>query len=738
MRSLMGLGIRAFLCSGVALLATAGSASAQSVSANVSQSADSEPSGISEIIVTANKREQRLQDVAAAVTVVSPQSLTEQGELKLTDYASRVPGLTIIDASAGSESDQVTIRGVTTGGNNPTVSIYIDDIPLNAASPLALGSSIPDIDPADLRQIEVLKGPQGTLYGGGSIGGLIKYDTIAPVYNELSARAEIGGTAVHDGGLGYAVRASANIPINDQLALRISGFDREDPGYIDNLTTGQKDANVSHHNGGRVTLGWEINSKNTLEFTAFLDQNHALANDFVTMSPTTNQPIGSRYGTDTSAGTNFSKQSLAVYAIRFQSDLDWATLVSSTSYTQRHLNSAFDLTPALGPVVEAVFGVSNASAGVGDVVNTGKFTEEVRLNGTANKWLDWQVGAFYTHERSSIKQFWFSGDIVTGAAFPPVSDLGTDVAPSLFQQIAGFGDVTFHLTDRLSVTGGLRYSHDAVSETDSSEGLFYGTSYSRFSSSDHDVTYLINPKYDFTQDVSAYLRLSTGFRPGGPNVAQDVPKSYGPDKTTNYEGGLKGDFFAKRVTFDAAIFYIDWKDIQITGTGPNSTSYVYNGGKAHSQGIEASGVYRPVKALSIAANAAYTDARLDEALPQPGTTYAPSGARLPYSARFAGRLDVDYRRSVIKGWDGSVGASYVYVGDRFDSFAPDAVTPRYRLSPYGTLGLRAGIENATYAVHLYVDNVTNKLAYVSTFPILERYNTPVTPRTAGLSLSAKY
>jgi iron complex outermembrane recepter protein len=213
--------------------------------------AEGRPS-VEEVIVTAQKREERLRDVAAPVTVVNAQSLVDSNQLRIQDYYTRVPGLNV--TSLFPFHQLISIRGITTGNyTNQRVAVLVDDVPFGPSTYLGGGLVYPDFDPGDLNRVEVLRGPQGTLYGASSLGGLIKYVTVDPSMDRFGGKVRAGLTHVADGDdLGYDVRGSANIPLSDTLALLASGFTREDPGYIDNPVLGAEDINKAETVGGRL------------------------------------------------------------------------------------------------------------------------------------------------------------------------------------------------------------------------------------------------------------------------------------------------------------------------------------------------------------------------------------------------------------------------------------------------------------------------------------------------------
>ena len=332
-------GIAAFFAS----LATAFSASAQ-------EAADSNngQTTLSEVIVSAQKREERQQDVPIPMTVLNPEDLVRNGQSRLTDYFATVPGLSLNSGAFAAGTQYLTIRGLSTGANqNSTVATVIDDVPTGSGSVLAFGNfTSPDIDPSDLARIEVLKGPQGTLYGADSLGGLIKYVTVDPSTAALTGRVEVSGVDVPEGGIGYGVRAAVNIPVSDTLAIRASGFSRRDPGYVDNLTSGQTNVNSVDVYGGRLAALWRPSDDFSLKVSAILQQTDGNGTPYFdgqlspngTLQPTlgylkqTGEPFANPYTTQEQ-----------LYSATLRAKVAGLDLVSVTGYSVNKLDDWSDL-----------------------------------------------------------------------------------------------------------------------------------------------------------------------------------------------------------------------------------------------------------------------------------------------------------------------------------------------------------------------------------------------------------
>lgn len=712
--------------------------------------ASTKPVQLGAIIVTANKRSERLQDVPMAVSVLTDTQLERQNALSFADYASQVPGLNII--SSGEGWTQLVLRGITSGSRQPnaTVGTYIDDTPYGSSTIYAAGSMLtPDIDPSDIQRIEVLRGPQGTLYGSNTLGGLVKFVTTPPDTTEASARVGFSTSSVAGGGDGFGAHAMVNLPlVANTLGLRVNVYDRDDPGYIRNITTGQSEIDKANVSGGRAQLLWTPTDKVSVRFSALAQNLHSdgLANQGIDVNPSTLQPIYGWPNQARAAGTGMFKIKYRLYDLSVNADFGWAKLVSTTSYSTLRFNENTDITDLYGPVLNPLFGLSNGGYSELQPIALNKVTQELRLQSPADQTWEWRVGMFYTHEHTTDNQDILSFDASTGTpiALPTLGSVS--VGPALFDEWAGYGDLTWHATSHLSILLGARYSTDRTSYTQTSNGLLIGNTHFTTRGSDHPVTYLFNPSYKFSDDLMAYVRVASGFRPGGPNVGVPpglgAPLTFGPDKLVNYELGLKSLMLNQRMSVDVDVFYIDWSKVQLTTTA-DGFSFLGNGGKATSKGLEASWSYRPLSGLTLSANTSYTKAELAADTPA-GSIYGLKGDPLPYVPKWSANLGADYNFPLGRdGWSGFVGGNYSYVGAREADFNT-VPAPRLHLAGYNTIDLHAGVNYANWTVELYAKNLANKRGITSMWP---ETISPVggtfqatyqTPRTVGLSASVDF
>ena len=700
------------------------------------------------VIVTADKRSESQQNVPMSVSVLDGIQLERQNATSFADYAAQVPGLNLI--SSGQGQTLLVMRGITSGSsqNNATVGTYIDDAPFGSSTIYAFGSLLtPDIDPSDLERIEALNGPQGTLYGSNTLGGLIKFVTTPPDTQQASGRLSVNSSSVADGGSGFGVRAIGNLPlITDTLALRVNAYDRTDPGYIDNVSTGQEEVNEAKVRGARAQLLWTPSDTVSVRFSALAHNlgSDGIGNGGVDVDPATLQPIYGAHDQARAEGTGAFDLKYRLYDLSAKANLGWASFVSTTSYSTQRASLNRDSSAIYAPLLNPLFGLTDAGYPLAIGLTLNKVTQEFRLQSSAEQTLEWRAGLFYTRERSTSTQDMTVTDYATGTPLPLPTLLSANIGPAVFSEWAGYGDLTWHATSRLSILVGARYSSDRTSYEQANTGLLLGGS-SQFAtrSKDHPVTYLFSPSYKFSDDLMAYVRVASGFRPGGPNIGVPpglgAPLTFGPDKLVNYELGLKSVMFDKRMSLNASVFHIDWTSMQLTTT-VNGLSFMGNGGKAVSDGAEISWRFTPVSGLLLQANTTYTNAHLAADTP-PGSIVGSKGDSLPYVAKWSANVGADYNFPLGNtSLSGFVGGNISYVGER-DADFNTVPGPRVRLPSYTNINLHAGFNYGAWTFNAFVKNLANKQGISSLSPLtINPIGSPFqatyqTPRTMGVSAS---
>jgi len=716
-----------------AALTIASPAFAQNVPVDGNAGRSQDAGEANDIVVTAQKREQRVQDVPIPVTVVNTSALSQSSQLSIRDYYTQIPGLSI---SPGLQSTTLlSIRGITTGGGtNPTVGVMIDDVPYGAATSLGQGNVLPDIDPGELERIEVLRGPQGTLYGASSMGGLIKFVTRDPTTDAVSGRFQAGIATVQEASqLGYNLRGSVNLPLANSVAVRLGGFYRSEPGYIDNPNYGERNVNSAEAWGGRGSLLWRLSDDVTLRLSALVQRNEGDGAGDVDVLPGLGDLEQQRY-----PGTGWYDRKIQAYSGTLSAKLGVAELTAVTGYSINSYRDSFDYTYALGPVAVASFGPSGVALQNDSRVS--KFSQELRLRVPIGERVDWLVGGLYTNEKTALTQ---SLDAVR-ADGDVLGNLGFGDFPTRYKEYAAFTNLTLHLTDTLDVQFGARESHVVVTnEPQTTSGFLLSGSPTlpRIASKSDPFTYLASIQYRPNRDLMIYGRIASGYRPGGPNVNPilGTPASFAPDRTVNYEIGVKGDLLEGALTLDASVYNIAWSDIQVSLRNPQTRlTYKTNGGDARSRGFEVTATAKPFAGSTISGWLAYTDATLRDPFPAGSTAVGVRGDRLPNTPRWSANIAIDQRVPLSSNLEGFLGATLSYVGDRVALFR--SVAQRQDLPSYAKLDLRAGLDFNNWRGTFFINNVTDKrgllnggLSYDPPYAFVY-----IPPRSIGFTLERRF
>jgi outer membrane receptor protein involved in Fe transport len=600
-------------------------------------------------------------------------------------------------------------------------------------------------------RVEVLRGPQGTLYGASSLGGVLKYVTNEPQFDSFEGRVRGTLESVADGDMSYSGAALVNIPVSDAVAIRASGFYRKLGGFVDSIGTDGSDVaddiNGSKVSGGRVSMLIKPSEKFSLRLSAFIQDIDSDSATAVDSDPETGETLYGRLSHSQYVPES-ANVTYRVYNATAVFDLGGFDLTSATSYGELTQKYRDDYTVIISDLLEAIFEVPNESY-VQQTTGVKRFTQELRLSSHENEKFDWLVGAYYTDEKGIIDQDVHVVDPGTLTDIDGLPAIGTGVIDSKYKEYALFANGTIKFTPRFDLTIGGRYSQNDQDELQNTDGLLFGgASTIPGDSSESVFTWSFAPKFKINERLALYARAAKGFRPGGPNALAPnappgTPSSYTSDSIISYEVGVKGDNEARTFSFDAAAFHIDWKDIQllarVNGVGINT-----NAGGAESDGVEISLGFRPVQGLSLSLTGAYTDAKLteDTDLLLVGGR---DGDRLPYTPKtsFSGSVDYDWKVGAER--EAFVGVSYSHLSEVPGGFDPDflATNDRQRyLSAYHTLDVRGGIDFGRFSVELFGRNLTNEEGKTSAEPGATPLGAIATgvirPRSYGLTVTAEF
>jgi outer membrane receptor protein involved in Fe transport len=742
-----------------AVAPAAGTAAATSAQSDSSAASDlATPPELTEVIVTASKRSEREGDVAAALTVLSSASLLDQGYTSFKDYAGLTPGMQVMGSFGSGEP---VMRGITSGADTGAlVGIVVDGAPIGASSSLTSVGALDalDLDPLDFTQVEILKGPQGTLYGANTLAGLISYTLAEPDLQRASAVVRGEGSTTEDGDPSYTVRSAASFPvIPDELGIRVSAYREVDGGFIDNSTLGNSNQDDADHWGAMATALFKPVAALRIMVTGFF-QDYGAVPDKVLYDPKTHQPVDGDLSYDAAVYPASSKRTRVGLAT-IDYDLGLATLTSVTSY--QRISSA-DILNASGGGLAGVlqilpaFGGEPFPASGALAESTGtdvrKFTQEVRLASSGPGPLQWLLGGYYSDEADQDLEP-IVGRTGTGAVLPDLDPALDFNIPSTYREYSAFGDVTYTLWQSLELTGGIRigridqgYSqyfggsdavaYDALLTAIGSVGTPYVVPEAR--SSQSITNYLATARYHLSSDTMVYARFATGFRPGGPNAAVNgLPPTFQPDKTQDYELGAKSAFWSGKGALDFTGYYMKWNGILVP-ISANSISGLGNGGDAESYGIEADLMLRPIQGLTLNATLAESHAQIVSVNSKAAGAVA-AGNPLPYDPRWSGSLSADYRVPAWGNWTADFGATGRYDGSRHSGFASSVEIPDYVLPSYSLLDLRAGLESDRTELTLYVDNVTDKFAELAATTAFGPTEITVNrPRTVGARVTIHF
>ncbi|HEV7612438.1 MAG TPA: TonB-dependent receptor [Steroidobacteraceae bacterium] len=689
-------------------------------------------SSINEIIVTAEKKYERLQDVPIPVTEVSADTLVETNQVRIQDFYTRFPGLILTVAQQSAVN--LTVRGL-------PAAITIDDVPISIGTFLeqAGGLSL-DLDPSGLSQIEVLRGPQGTLYGANSEGGLLRYVTADPTTDWVKGRFDAGVSTIDNGAEpGWNFRASANLPIGSDVAMLVDAFARQDPGYIDRPILGTDGVNEAHTYGAHLGFLWRPSDALSVKLGAFVQQARGDGTNDVNVEP----GLGP-YDQNYIAGVGPYQREGQLYNATVKYKVGTFELTSVTGFVWTGFQDTFDGTTS-GLVPYAQFGIpgtgfngfGEAGLVVPENAHSHSLTQEVRLTTQIGNFADVLLGGFYNFAYGEFGENLLSSNPTTGAVAGDFVFVGFRSAARSY---AAFANLNFHFTEKFGVQVGGRQEYDRT--------YAYGTTFAgpgnpifgiptaqptvapAPNGAGQKFTYLITPQFKFTPDAMLYARAATGYAPGQANpAAPGVPPTSKPDTVTDYEIGVKTVMFDHKWSLDASVYHIKHDDIQAGLFSETAKIYYFgNSGSAIADGAELSSELRPATGLRLSGWVAFIRPKLSNTT---GVAGGAAGA-LNLSPKWSGNLSLDQKFPLGASVTGFAGAAATYLGERGQS---GLVFPAYT-----RVDLNGGVTYGGWTARLYANNVTNKRGIINGGPgtlIPDSYYY-ITPRVIGLGISKTF
>ncbi len=728
-----------------------------------------------EIIVTATKRGETLQDVPFSINAQTEADIQRANASTVEDISRNVAGLTIQNLGPG--QSQVSIRGVSAGqvvrdqpGVKEQVGVYLDE------SVVSLSLFTPDLDLFDLNRVETLRGPQGTLFGSGSVGGTLRYITNQPTADGIEGKVEANLNLVDGNDLGGHLKGAINLPLGQNAAVRAVGYYTRYGGFIDALREGggvTEDVNDGERYGGRLSLLLEpadglsitpriVYQKITTDGFNRQEVYNLFANNFTTTRPRVVFDERQQYLLLQEAFEDEFK--LADLTIAYDGDGP-VGVTSVTSYIDRDILVSRDASALTGSVSVDALGLPAAAvllpSNLRDATAVKQFSQELRFASLGEGPFQWLVGGYYASVKRTYAQrlptpgYDAFVDAALGAGvsagarngFGPDSPYNADL-PYNLKQMAVFGEASYELSEAFKATLGGRYYTFDEDRRFVSGGVFANGDNRFDKTSSTGISPRLLLSYEASDNVTVNAQASKGFRLGGVNDPLNLPlctptdaalfggfQDYDDETLWNYEVGVKTN--GRGFTFNAAAFYNDIKNLQVTlDAGSCSSRVVFNVEKAHTMGLEAELTLTPVEGLDFSLSGSYVEAEFDTTLPGvfAAATGIRDGNRLPTVPKFQFAASGTYSFPVGTDTEAYVSASFQHVGSRFTQPADQENNPRtfihglafggapatasttlnLKLPDYQLLNLSAGIDFANdFGVAVYVNNVLDENALLS-------------------------
>lgn len=742
-----------------------------------------------EIVVTANRRgDQNVIDIPLAIDAYSGATLTQYSVNSVQDLTKINPSLNVVNM--GASQQQIVVRGISSNVG-ATTGVYLDEAPLvGPFNANVSGDGTPSLRLQDIDHVEVLKGPQGTLFGAGSMSGTLRVVVKKPDLTRVGGAADASWSATDGGNPLFRGSAVLNLPVvNDRMGIRLVGWVEQGGGYIDKqFRTGVVDRNANDINlyGGRAMLRWQPVDALTIDLSANYQSTKVDGPQYTTPSVgfQDTPPNQGRYASFDPVAETY-RETYQLYSVVADYDVGIGNIVASGSYGRKKLLDVID-TSGLACVFGLCEGTYAYPAAFTSDIKFRDYTGELRFSSRFDGPLQLVAGAYYQNDSRAYEGAAIVTDLDTGRVFCDtwtqcgalgLMQPGFGNSPVIFansdqfnaKQYALYGQVDYQLLPTLTATVGARYFRAKISDvqghlqevypdfifgliTDPSLGDADRTTQSR-------TTWNFSLMWKPSGDFSIYARAASGFRIGGVNnaaaVAQQggvsIPASFTPDQLWNYEIGTKFYLFDRKLSFDIAAYHIDWKDQQLSGLAQGVFTYQLNAGLTKTNGFEISTTARPVDGLSLGGSVTYVDSKLKRDLPDDvvaGGTPGKSGDRVPFAARWSFSGRADYERPLTANVNGYIQTDFNYRSSSYSQFRPvtaedlaNGIPDNFitRLPSYFLWNARVGVRVDKVDVGLFVQNIMNKYAVMGArtdVGVIRHFTGR--PRSIGVSASMQF
>ena len=741
------------------------------------QEGDTAPQFTEEVTVrvTARRREENLQSVPFSMVAPTQQVLRNRGAESIEDVSANVAGFSVQNLGPG--QSQIAMRGVSAGqivrdqpGVKEQVGIYLDE------SVISLSLFTPDIDLFDMSRIEVLRGPQGTLFGSGSLSGTVRYITNQPELGVLEGTGEFGFDALTDGGFGHSAKFAVNLPMGQSATVRVTGYNTALGGFMDAVQpdgSTKQDVNSGRRTGARVAVFVQPHERFSLTPRVIyqgmsmdgwnrIDDYNILGNPFTTTRLAIT--LGERE-LFTQLGEPFGDEFL-LGDVRAEYDFGNVVLTSITSVTNRNVEVVRDSTALAASVIGGTIGhpeeVYTLDAPLIDTTSAQAVTEELRLTGTTER-VNWVGGLFYSNAERRYGQslpvtgFEAATGIPTMGAHTARDELFFSDLDYDFDQTAVFGEVSVSVTERFDLTGGLRWYDFGERRVQTFAGIFADAGTNKGDTAATGVAPRFIASYNLTDSTQVNAQVSKGFRLGGINDPLNVPvctprdletfgnrNTWKDEELWNYEVGAKSIFPGGRGTLNVSGFYMGIRNLQATVTaGSCSSRIIFNVPESRSAGMEFEIAAQPTPLFDFAVAASVADAKLQSTLESydaSGNSTGiiagiEAGKRLPTTPLFQATAAATWRWLMGR-WVGYLSGTYQHVGARYTQVGDQAVgfgtvnllalpntiggpltqntfTFNPELPAYNILNIRLGVLSGVWDIAFFINNVTDERAFLA-------------------------